>query len=84
MRHVSRFVTAGVLILSGAAFAQDQPKSVPDRPNSGEIPLPVIHTSMKAMPGPEALPSRPAMPDALTLNDGKKVRTAISPSTRRA
>jgi Abhydrolase family len=64
-------------------FAQDQPKTVPDRPNPGEIPLPVIHTSMKPMPGPDALPSHPGMPDVLALNNGHKVRTAKEWAQRR-
>ncbi len=56
---------------------------LPSRPDPREIPLPEIHTSMKPMPGPDALPDRPAMPDPLILNNGKPVRTAEQWKQRR-
>jgi hypothetical protein len=74
---ISAFLTGGLLL------AQDQPKTVADRPNPGEIPLPAIHTSMKPMPGPDQLPSRPGMPDILTLDNGQKVITPMQWHRRR-
>ena len=77
MKHLSRFAASSIIVLTGAIFAQTQtqPKTVPDRPNLGEIPLPVIHTSMKPMPGVEQLPSHPGMPDVLVMNNGQPVKT---------
>ncbi len=46
-----------------------------ERPDSKEIPLPPIATSMPSMPGVAKLPDHPAMPDVLTMNDGTKVKT---------
>ena len=61
-------------LLCGAALAQ---VALPDaaQPDAKEIPLPVIHTSMKPLPGVDQLPARTAMPDPLVLNDGQRVRT---------
>ncbi|MCB1019816.1 MAG: hypothetical protein KDC27_07795 [Acidobacteria bacterium] len=44
-------------------------------PDPREIPVPPIETSLGALPGVDALPSRPAMPDVLVNNDGTRVRT---------
>ena len=74
MNQLSRLAATSV-VLTGAVFAQTQPKTVPDRPNPGEIPLPVIHTSMKPMPGVDQLPSHPGMPDVLVMNNGQPVKT---------
>jgi hypothetical protein len=57
MKHLSRLAATSVITLTGAMFAQIQPKTVPEQLNSGEIPLPVIHTSMKPMPGVDQLPT---------------------------
>lgn len=38
-----------------------------------EIPLPVIHTAAKALPGPEQLPAHPALPDIMLQSDGQRV-----------
>jgi hypothetical protein len=75
MRRLSRLAATSVIALTGAMFAQTQPKTVPDRPNPGEIPLPVIHTSMKPMPGVDQLPSHPGMSDVLVMNNGQPVKT---------
>jgi hypothetical protein len=61
---------AGVWILSGQS-------PVPGaRPDPHEIPVPPIATPMRPMPGVNELPDRPAMPDVVTMNNGKKVTTA--------
>jgi hypothetical protein len=86
MKKLSAFAVLIALTLGGACFAQEPantPKPVPERPNPGEIPLPVIHTSMKPMPGPDQLPTRKEMPDILTLNNGQKVKTATQWQQRR-
>ncbi len=53
------------------------------RPDPREIPVPAIKTSMPAMPGVDKLPDHPAMPDVLTMNNGKKVATAADWKKRR-
>ena len=75
MKYFSRLGAANVMVLTGVMLAQTQPKTVPDRPNPDEIPLPVIHTSMKPMPGVDQLPSHPGMPDVLVMNNGQPVKT---------
>ena len=60
----------GMMTVALCASAQ-----APARPDPNEIPIPPIHTSMKAMPGPDALPDHPTMPDPLVLNNGQRVRT---------
>jgi hypothetical protein len=75
MKHLSRLAATSIIALTGAMFAQSQTKTVPDRPNPGEIPLPVIQTSMKPMPGVDQLPSHPGMPDVLVMNNGQPVKT---------
>jgi hypothetical protein len=75
MKYISRLAAASIIVLTGAISAQTQSKTVPDRPNPGEIPLPVIHTSMKPMPGVDQLPSHPGMPDVLVMNNGQPVKT---------
>jgi hypothetical protein len=75
MKHLSRLAATSIIVLTGTMFAQTQPKTVPDRPNPGEIPLPVIHTSINPMPGVDQLPSHTAMPDVLVMNNGQPVKT---------
>lgn len=48
---------------------------IKDRPDPKEIPLPVIRTDMKPMPGVDQLPVRKEMPPVMVLNDGKPVKT---------
>ena len=45
--------------------------------------MPEIRTSMKPMPGVDKLPVRAEMPDALTMNDGSKVKTPAQWKKRR-
>ncbi|HEY2012360.1 MAG TPA: alpha/beta hydrolase family protein, partial [Bryobacteraceae bacterium] len=67
---------------AGAALSGQAPPSEPaakaailPRPDPKEIPLPVIKTSQKPLPGVDDLPNRPDMPDVMTLNNGQKVKT---------
>jgi hypothetical protein len=58
-----------------AVIAQTASAPVADRPDPKEIPLPAIKTSMPDMPGVDQLPLRPEMPDVMTLDNGKPVKT---------
>jgi hypothetical protein len=53
------------------------------RPDPREIPVPAIATSMPAMPGVDNLPSRPEMPDVLTMNNGQRVTSSAQWKRRR-
>lgn len=66
---------AAITVLSTASLAAQTASSVPSRPDPKEIPVPAIKTGMKPMPGPDALPTRTAMPDPLVMNNGQRVRT---------
>jgi Abhydrolase family len=70
MKTGVRLLTAALMIATLSACAQ-----LPSRPDPNEIPLPPIHTSMRPMPGPDALPIRTALPEPLFLNNGQSVRT---------
>ena len=59
-----------VVAATGSAWGQ-----IAARPDPKEIALPLIHTGMKAMPGVDALPSRPGMPEVLVMDDGRPVKT---------
>jgi Abhydrolase family len=74
--HGLVFVAAAAAILTGQQTATTAP-------DSREIPLPPIPTSMPAMPGVDKLPNRPEMPGVLTLNNGQKVATAAQWKRRR-
>jgi len=68
----------GALILAAVAIAlsgQTPQAAAPDRPDPKDIPVPPIKTSMRDMPGVDQLPDHPQMPDAMTLNNGHKVKT---------
>ena len=54
-----------------------------NRPDPREIPVPPIQTSMPAMPGVDQLPTRPEMPDVMTMNNGQKVTSAAQWKKRR-
>jgi hypothetical protein len=81
MNHLARHRISLAAALAAVSIAQQTPASKPD---PREIPLPLIATSMPAMPGVDKLPDRPTMPDALTMNDGKKVTNAAQWKQRRA
>ncbi len=75
------WVAACGLNLSGQAPTKPP---ISARPDAKEIPLPVIQTDMKPMPGVDQLPNRPEMPDVMTLNNGKRVKTPKEWDERRA
>ena len=82
---LAAFASAG-LLLSGQAPQPAEPAvraPILPRPDPKEIPLPVIKTDMKPMPGVDQLPNRPEMPDVMTLKDGKKVKTVKQWDQRR-
>ena len=60
-------VSAGVLL------GQSQPQTSAAGPDPKEIPLPPIASSAPAMPSAAQLPTRPELPDVMTMNNGKKV-----------
>jgi hypothetical protein len=80
-------VTQSACILFTAAIFATLPAIAQDAPSNGpdprEIPLPVIQTSMGTMPGVKDLPASPELPDILTFNNGKKVKTLADWKKRR-
>ncbi len=73
---------------SAALSGQSLPPTLPSqqaqsKPDPREIPLPAIKTSMTPMPGVDALPIRPEMPEVMTLQNGQKVKTAKQWAERR-
>jgi hypothetical protein len=82
---LASFAAAGVM-LSGQAPPPAEPATrapILPLPDPKEIPLPVIKTDMKPMPGVDQLPNRPEMPDVMTLNNGQKVKTVKQWDQRR-
>jgi hypothetical protein len=57
--------------------------ATPSRPDPKEIPLPAVKTLMTPMPDVDQLPIRPEMPDVLTLDNGRKVKTERQWAQRR-
>jgi len=85
-RNVVKHGSVGVVALAamaGVLCAQAPAPSASSRPDPKEIPVPAIRTSMPPMAGADRLPSRPAMPDVLTMNSGRKVKTAAQWRQRR-
>jgi hypothetical protein len=62
-----------VLAAAAAVVAQSQ---VP-------VPVPPIRTALGSMPGVDALPARPELPDVMTMNGGQPVRTVVQWQQRR-
>ena len=82
---VLAFAAIAVVVSGQAPPSEPAPRAaILPRPDPKEIPLPVIKTSMAPMPGVDQLPSRPEMPDVMTLNNGQKVKTAKQWELRRA
>ena len=73
MRSVSWVICIGVLGLSSVVRTQDP--APPAGAAAREIPVPPIATGMASLPGVAELPSRPAMPDVMVMNDGTTVTT---------
>jgi hypothetical protein len=73
-----------VMVLACSLSGQTKGPAIPDRPEPKEIPVPPIKTSMPDMPGVDQLPDRPEMPDVMTLNNGRKVKTLKQWEERRA
>jgi hypothetical protein len=65
-----------LLIVLAAAAAGAQGQAPP-------VPVPVIKTALGTMPGVDALPTRPELPDVLTANDGSRVMTPAQWKARR-
>jgi hypothetical protein len=72
-----------IALVAAVVSAQTPPPKLPDAPDPNEIPVPPIATSMPAMPSVDQLPNRPQMPDIMTLNNGKKVKTTARWNERR-
>lgn len=64
---------AGVSVFAQAAVTDD--------PDPREIPPPPIPTPIAHLPGPEALPAHPGLPDVFTFIDGSRVRGISRTST---
>ena len=82
---LASFAALGVM-LSGQAPQPAEPAAkapILPRPDPKETFPPAIKTDMKPMPGVDQLPNRPEMPDAMTMNDGKKVKTVKQWDQRR-
>ncbi len=71
----------GLVLLQSGAFGQGP--VTPEGPDSREIPVPAIKTSMGTLPGVKDLPARAELPDAMVMNDGTRVRT-LAQWTRRS
>lgn len=77
------FAGLGVVLSAQVPTGEPAAKLILPRPDPKEIPLPVIKTSQKPMPGVDQLPNRPDMPDVMTLNNGQKVKTVKQWEQRR-
>ena len=74
-------ILASTQLPGARAYAQDVPPI--SGPDPREIPVPTILTSLGTMPGVDALPDHPEMPDVLVMNDGTKVTTPEQWARRR-
>ena len=70
-------------VMAGVLSGQTPPPKLPGAPDPNDIPVPPIKTSMPTMPGVDQLPNRPQMPDVMTLDNGKKVKTIAQWNERR-
>jgi len=70
-------------VMTAVLCGQAPPPKLPGAPDPNEIPVPPIKTSMPTMPGVDQLPNRPQMPDVMTLDNGKKVKTIAQWNERR-
>ncbi len=72
-----------ILLIATFATARAQAPAASPGPDPKEIPLPAIKTAAAPLPGADALPVRPELPDVLTMNDGTKVTTPAQWKKRR-
>src|SRR5690348_11187566 len=72
-------IALGLVALASTVCAAD----IAAGPDPKEIPLPPIETAMGKMPGATELPTREAMPEVLTTNDGSRVSTVAEWQKRR-
>jgi hypothetical protein len=73
--HVLAVAAIAAAALTGAAGLAQSPLP--------EIPVPRIATRLGTLPGVDALPARPALPDVLVMNDGTRVTTPKQWQARR-
>ena len=76
-------LAAFATVLVAQAPEPDPAKKITPRPDPNEIPLPVLASPLPAMPGVDKLPTRTEMPDIMTMNNGKKVKTPADWQKRR-
>ena len=74
--RLNRVLCLLALACAGAAPAGTGPGRGAIELSKDEVLPPEIKTSLGEMPGPDQLPSRPELPDVMTMNDGTKVTTA--------
>lgn len=75
-----RYPLAFALCAAVSAFAQPAATGGPD---PREMPPPPIQTPIAHLPGPDALPAQPGLPDVFRFNDGSRVRTVADWARRR-
>jgi len=64
--HLPVVAALAAVLAGGPGLAQAPPQ---------EIPVPRIASRLGPLPGADALPARPALPDVLVMNDGTRVTT---------
>jgi hypothetical protein len=81
MRALVPIVCVAVLCLASLPRAQAPAASAMSDPR--EVPIPPIATGLPSLPDVTQLPTRHAMPDVMTMNDGTKVTTREQWQARR-
>jgi len=74
---------ACVAVVGASTLIADQQTARTDGPDPREIPVPPVVTALGAPPGVRDLPTRAALPDVMTLDDGSRVTTRAQWETRR-
>lgn len=83
MKSSLQFVSTLFVAAVAASVSASAQQAATNGPDPHEIPVPAIHTSLGTMPGVKDLQARPELPDVLTFNDGKKVKTLADWKRRR-
>jgi hypothetical protein len=80
-----RFALVFVTAIAGAWILGERVRSQggASGPDPREVPVPVIRTGIKPLPGATELPNRPEMPDVMLMNDGTRVKTPAQWRKRR-